>query len=58
MNMMIGDGITATATVVLHSKRLLRGRNGAIVEQREVAYACYGLKTNSAEASSLYASCI
>lgn len=56
MNMMVGDGVTDTAMVVLHSKRLLRGRNGAIVEQREVAYACYSLKTNSPEASSLYAS--
>lgn len=30
MNMMVEDGIVATAMAVLHSKRLLKGRSNAI----------------------------
>lgn len=55
MSMMVGDGITATAMLVLHNKRLLRDRNEAVLEQREVAYAFHGLKMNAPEACSLYA---
>lgn len=32
MNMMVEDGIVATAMVVLHSKRLLKVRNRAIIK--------------------------
>lgn len=55
MNTMVRDGTTGTAMVVLYSKKLLRGRNGAIVER---IYSCIRLKANSLEAFSLYASCI